>query len=286
LKRRILDFEKIRNKKSDNPVHDIIGSKINASDKEHLALKEKLLKSEQQIKSLSGQLETLQKDQKQTLNEKAVSEKEIARLNKQLENLQQKNKRLKEQKDMVPVPDESDKIIRLRPTPQKLDEEDVKKMLQHHDFYCGEYNWSKNFCHPQGKGIRHDYKVQKGGKVIVDRTTGLMWEQSGSANSMVYEDTKDYIDKLNRDKFAGFDDWRMPTLEEAMSLMESKQQNNNLFIDDKFDSKQDWIWTADEVPGKPRAWVVFFNSGDCYHSHVDYDKLFVRCVRSGQASGR
>ncbi|UCE06837.1 MAG: hypothetical protein JSW07_01985, partial [bacterium] len=71
-------------------------------------------------------------------------------------------------------------------------------------------------------------------------------------------------------------------LEEAMSLVESEQKYDDLYIDPVFDKKQDRIWTADQVKGKLRAWVVSFGGGGCYNDSLSYDKG-VRAVRSGQS---
>ena len=57
-----------------------------------------------------------------------------------------------------------------------------------------------------------------------------MWQQSGSSERMQFEDAKKWITELNLKGFAGFNDWRLPTLEEAMSLMEPEQKNGNNWI--------------------------------------------------------
>ena len=54
-----------------------------------------------------------------------------------------------------------------------------------------------------------------------------------------------YIDDINRQDFGGFSDWRLPTLKEAMSLMEPAGNQNGLHISSIFDPVQDEIWTHD-----------------------------------------
>jgi hypothetical protein len=170
--------------------------------------------------------------------------------------------------------------LQLRSQPEDtLAVEAVEAMMKQYDFYCSETEWSKDWSHPQGKGINHKYELQQRGKVVIDHTTGLMWQQSGSPKSMAYKNAKDYVAQLNKESFAGFNDWRLPTLEEAMSLMEPKKFNNDLYIDSKFDKTQEWIWTTD-VYAVSVAWVVSFNGGGCYHSGVG-DFSYVRAVRSG-----
>ena len=94
---------------------------------------------------------------------------------------------------------------------------------------------------------------------------------------MRFEEAQDYIDQLNQQKYAGSSDWRLPTLEEAMSLMEPEQKNADLYIDPVFDKTQRWIWTADKMSAS-LAWVVNFSGGLCSSSHV-LDGTFVRAVR-------
>ena len=77
-----------------------------------------------------------------------------------------------------------------------------------------------------GKGINHLYELQEinGDKIVIDHATGLTWQQSGSSEQITYQSTPNYINRLNRERFANFDDWRLPTLEEAMSLVEVKAE--------------------------------------------------------------
>ncbi|MDZ7360014.1 MAG: protein kinase [candidate division KSB1 bacterium] len=158
-----------------------------------------------------------------------------------------------------------------------LSGEEVKVMVQKYDFYCAAYDWTKEWSNPRGQGIPNDFVLQQDGKIVVDRATGLMWQQSGSEEYMIYEKAKPYISQLNRKNFGGYSDWRLPTLEEAMSLMEQSELNGDLHIDPKFDPKQRWIWTADKKSAGV-AWVAFFNVGKCgYYNVASFN--YVRAVR-------
>jgi hypothetical protein len=143
------------------------------------------------------------------------------------------------------------------------------------------------YMNENGSGFKHNYEIQtlNGDKVVIDRASELMWQQGGSNEYMYYEPAKKWIADLNRRGYAGFKDWRLPSLEEAMSLMESKKMNGDLYVDPVFDKIQRWIWTADPVAGSEAAWVVSFNGGRCVPNdlYVD-DDIFVRAVRSGLSS--
>jgi len=153
----------------------------------------------------------------------------------------------------------------------------VKKMLQKHDFFASDW-------HQNGKGLAHEYRTyrKKGEQVVIDFKTNLMWQQAGS-KEMEYKDAKKYIAQLNRDEFAGYKDWRLPILEEAMSLMEPEQKKADLYIDPVFDKTQRRIWTADQSSASV-AWVVYFNFGSCCINVLGFYDSSVRGVRSGQSS--
>lgn len=161
----------------------------------------------------------------------------------------------------------------LRSKSMELSVVDANEMIIRHGFY--EINRN-----PGGKGFSHQYKLQEinGDKIIFDEISCLMWQQSGSQKEMKFEDAMNWITELNREGLAGFNDWRLPTLEEAMSLMEPEEKND-LYIDPIFDSEQNWIWTADQVQGESWAWVVYFDDGYCYYGPF-YSTSFVRAVRS------
>ena len=142
-----------------------------------------------------------------------------------------------------------------------------------------------------GKGINNKYIVKdiNGDKVIFDDATGLMWQQSGSP-TLLGEYSKNYsswLKKLNQKEFAGFKDWRLPTLEEAMSLIKPERKNAQ-YIDPVFDSKQEWIWTADKVKDKSHQWIVSFLDGICADDILYYDlkfgEFYVRAVRPVKSS--
>jgi hypothetical protein len=163
------------------------------------------------------------------------------------------------------------RAIRLRSQSlENLSEDDVKLMLQENGFYEKDWHW-------MGKGIRHQYKLLQDGKVVFDQTTSLTWLQSSSERNITIEKARQYILDLNTQRFAGYKDWRLPTLEEAMSLVEPRKYHG-LHLDRVFDSKQTWIWTADKKSAG-EIWGVFFTHGFC--RLLDFGNLgYVRAVFS------
>ncbi|MHC4268286.1 MAG: Lcl C-terminal domain-containing protein [Planctomycetota bacterium] len=126
---------------------------------------------------------------------------------------------------------------------------------------------------------RYDLKVIYGNKVVIDHATGLMWRQSGSDENMEWGDAKKWVRELNNRGYPGYNDWRLPTVEEASSLIESSE-SNGLYIDPIFSNKQEWIWTGD-VYGSEGAWGVYFGSDLVFWVNFT-SEFYVRPVRSAK----
>jgi len=116
-------------------------------------------------------------------------------------------------------------------------------------------------------------------EVVVDQETGLMWQQAASSEHMLYSLAAEWIKNLNKRGFAGFNDWRLPTLEEAMTLLEQSPNSAGLYIDPIFNSKQrSWMWTADRGEADS-AWYVNFNYGYSRLNRIKSSNNHVRAVR-------
>jgi len=160
----------------------------------------------------------------------------------------------------------------LRSKPEMLSTARVILMLREFNFFDRDMN-------PSGNGIKHEYEHR--GELVFDRATDLVWQQNGSKEQMSFTIAKKYVHRLNREEFEGFSDWRLPTLEEAMSLMEPSKKNCDLHIDPIFDNTQRWIWTADKESYSV-VWYADFGYGPCSINSVDRYIHYVRAVRSGQ----
>lgn len=163
----------------------------------------------------------------------------------------------------------------LRSRQKELSQGDASEMIRKYGFYDYSFN-------PEGKGLCHKYKkkVIGGNEVIFDEVTGLMWQCNCPKEPLVLKDAKQWIKEFNNNGYAGYHNWRLPTLEEAMSLMEREQKNDDLYIDPIFYEKQERIWTSDLVKDEPLIWVVDFSGGECGYGRPDYD-ICIRLVYSG-----
>ncbi|MBD3338047.1 MAG: DUF1566 domain-containing protein [Candidatus Lokiarchaeota archaeon] len=139
--------------------------------------------------------------------------------------------------------------IKHRSFPKTLSESDVRDMIVKNDFFDSKLN-------PNGKGIHHKYELHyfKGDPVVIDYNTGLMWEQSGSSRTWQSNQFNGHSGS-----YGGIKDWRLPTLEEAMGLIERENGSVNSI----FDSHQKYIWTTDKISDK-YGWCVNLINGYCY----------------------
>ncbi len=165
---------------------------------------------------------------------------------------------------------------RLRSEAGDLDEERVRAMFREHGFYstCGIYN--AQYCNQDGDFANRFRRC--GDRALCDGATGLMWERDGSKAAMSWDDAAAYIRGMNRRKAGGHSDWRLPTLEELLSLMERSWGDAGLYIDDRFDAGPRSCWSGD-LRGTDRAWKANFHLGYAVDASME-EKNWVRAVRT------
>jgi len=96
---------------------------------------------------------------------------------------------------------------------------DVKKMMKKNDFFA-------RFINRDGKFENKLVNNEDG--TVTDEATLLMWEKHASSVLVKCEDVDSYIDELNSSEFAGYSDWRFPTIEEIASLLDKNFRPLNM----------------------------------------------------------
>ncbi len=77
-----------------------------------------------------------------------------------------------------------------------------------------------NEAETPSEGFRNStYAVNR--QTVAESRTRLMWARNGNmfARPMRYDDTRTEIERLNRERFAGYNDWRIPTREDFEGLV-------------------------------------------------------------------
>lgn len=140
-------------------------------------------------------------------------------------------------------------------------------------------NYFDNELNPQGSFA--NFLTDNGDKLTVtDQCTGLMWQRKGLDIGSLRV-TKREIEKINRQGLAGFNDWRLPSMEEAMSLMEQKKNSKGLYINPCFSKEQPFIFVnASRTPGG--VWFVDYKQGRAFWSSATIPGGFARLVRAGK----
>jgi hypothetical protein len=131
--------------------------------------------------------------------------------------------------------------LKLRDTPKEIGQNDLNRMIEEYNFYEKDLNGSGDFPNDL---------VDNGDGTITDRATGLMWEKGGSSSLLRFRKAKIYVSRLNEDTFAGYNDWRIPTLEELCSLLEKKVNERGQHISSLFKDKQSKCLSEDFVSSR------------------------------------
>ncbi len=153
------------------------------------------------------------------------------------------------------------------------------------------------------------YEVKE--DVVTDTKTGLMWQRKDAGKSMTHKEAVEYCEAL---KLGGYDDWRLPTIDELRTLIVGCQsgtsackvggdclasscwnpecacqagkgpgENGFYWQNGVWQGSGKYFWSFSVQSDKKgeKAWDVGFNYGNVY----DYDrtqKADVRCVRKGK----
>jgi len=82
-----------------------------------------------------------------------------------------------------------------------------------------------------------------------------------------YQESVDYARELREKKYAGYDDWRLPTRDEMATIFDEKFENTDqfgktIYISDQFASGGGFSVIAQQVPGRMRTWVLNIRDGE------------------------
>lgn len=150
-----------------------------------------------------------------------------------------------------------------------LRDEQMSQLITKWNFYDSKLN-------PHGS-FDNALVASDGSDTIIDEKTGIMWQRGGLDLCSIRKMTSD-IKELNRESFAGYKDWRMPTVEEAMSLIEATANEKGLYIHPCFSKEQTFIFVA--AKRKPTGyWFVDYKQGKVYWSSGTVPGGFCRLCR-------
>lgn len=160
--------------------------------------------------------------------------------------------------------------VQLHNLPLIIREEEIEAIVRRHNFYECVY-------HPQG-AFANFLVDNNDGLTITDQVTNLMWQRTGS-DWCFFRRLRKWIEDTNRVTFAGYRDWRLPTIEEALSLLNPTVSVQGLHIHSCFDATQGFIYTANRRdPGG--YWFVDFRHARVFWAGGTFSGGFGRLCRS------
>jgi serine/threonine protein kinase len=165
------------------------------------------------------------------------------------------------------------RALALPSTPAVLNSAQLEAQLVRYDLFDRRRN-------PSSKGVANGYRQQVLGDVVVvsDSATQLMWQKRpASTDQYTFPAAAAHIEALNRERFGGYDDWRLPTAAEAASLLEPEPVAER-YLDAVF-TGGNFIWTVDTAVAGERAWVIYFYDGYAAIEPFAFNAS-VRAVRS------
>lgn len=159
---------------------------------------------------------------------------------------------------------------KVRHEPAFYTDEEMAALFRQHNYYDSQLN-------PDGSA--ESYLVDNGDNATVtDLVNGVTW-QLGGCDLTSIKKVRSYIDELNRENFAGHNDWRLPTLEEALSLMKPVKNAKGVHLHQAFSSEQPFIFVADERrPGG--YWFVDYKQGAAFWASGTIPGGFGRVCRT------
>jgi hypothetical protein len=124
-----------------------------------------------------------------------------------------------------------------------------------------------------GRRSKGDRFARLSGETVQDTLTGLVWVRDLSMMPfpMRWSEALDHVRGLNRERFSGFDDWRMPNRRELRSLINHGRRRPALDEDHPFQGlQQTWFWTSTTSAMYPAyAWYVHLAGGRMFWGRKD-----------------
>jgi len=164
---------------------------------------------------------------------------------------------------------------------KKKDKPDSRRILRAHSMKVRPRQARQEFQLDQLWRPRHYVKndfEERGDATVIDRVTGLIWQQDGSDYPMTWNEAQVYVQRLNSERFSGRSNWRLPTVTELSSLLTKTDHTADLCIEPIFSQVQRWLWSADRR-SFVAAWYVSLDMG--FVSWQDFScYFFVRSVCS------
>jgi hypothetical protein len=159
--------------------------------------------------------------------------------------------------------------VELPHEPAEMSEEDVNGLVK-------EFNFAEQERNPEGV-FAHALVDNEDNLTVTDKVTGLMWQRAGT-DIMSHRSMRREVERLNKEQFAGYSDWRLPSMAEALSLLETEKVANDQYLHPCFSPEQPFVFV--EAIRKPGGyWFVDYKQGRAFWSSGTIPGGFGRLCR-------
>lgn len=144
---------------------------------------------------------------------------------------------------------------------------------------CKYWSWAAwRMPNPASSGLPNpsDYEIDGVNGVVTDKKTGLMWQRNVDVNTYTWSDAKNYCASL---VYGGYNDWRLPSRIELVSLVDFTRINPALDTNAFPPVPSSYFWTSSPYANASNfAWAVSSYYGRPYY-YNNTTAYRVRCVR-------
>ncbi len=136
------------------------------------------------------------------------------------------------------------------------------------------------------KGTSRSYSRDEINEIVTDNVTGLLWQDNEETKTqmMNFDQANEYCQKLT---LGGFNDWRVPSIEELASLVNKGKNEPSIDINnapneafEKIVSEEYWSSTIYSDGRDRTAWTLDFSNGSSSGGYnLKTDNYNIRCVK-------
>jgi hypothetical protein len=154
--------------------------------------------------------------------------------------------------------------------PAFISEGELGSLVREYGFFEAQYNAEGSF--------ENTFVASESDQVVTDLRTSLMWQRYGIDIGSIRHIQRE-VERYNREKLAGFSDWRLPTMQEALSIMEKERNSKGVHLHPCFSREQPFVFVA--AQRKPGGyWFVDYKQGRAFWASGTIPGGFGRLVRT------
>ena len=104
------------------------------------------------------------------------------------------------------------------------------------------------------------FQDEDSGRLLTDRTTGLVWQRGGAPLTLDWQRAREYVDQLNHTRLGGRGNWRLPSIEELITLLQPHPSGREMCLPPLFEPSPQGLWSCDRRT-YTSAWYIRLDLG-------------------------